>query len=310
MKRPGPAPINRTTLHRAVLGWFARRGRKLPWRHIRDPYRILLSEIMLQQTQVSRVLVKFPDFIRRFPTLSALAKAQQSEVVVAWRGMGYNNRAVRLHRLARMLVADFGGKIPSNLDDLMGLPGIGEYTAHALLSAVHGVDAPVVDVNVSRVLSRLAWQLRSTAEIRPPRLTWDLARRLLPPGRAYEWNQALMDIGATLCRPRHPDCNACPVRSFCRSRISMRPGAQERGRREPSHRGTPNRIYRGRIIEELRTIGTLRSIRGDLLGRRIDRKFSTRDERWLSTLLEGLRRDGLVSLRGNGSVKSRRVSLA
>ena len=142
MDLPGAA---RGELARAILRWYSHNGRSLPWRDISDPYRILVSEIMLQQTYVSRVLTKYPEFLRRFPTIRKLAAGSQKDVVVAWQGMGYNNRAVRLYRLAKTIVQDYGGRFPQSYADLLALPGIGRYTANALLSSAFGSDVPIVD---------------------------------------------------------------------------------------------------------------------------------------------------------------------
>ncbi|MBI4536301.1 MAG: A/G-specific adenine glycosylase [Ignavibacteriae bacterium] len=293
-----------------LLIWYTRHGRTLPWRNITNPYRILVSEIMLQQTQVSRVLVKHPTFLKRFPTMTSLANARRRDVVIAWQGMGYNNRAVRLHQLAGKIADQYRGKIPQTFEELVALPGIGKYTANALLSSVFGKDVPVVDVNVRRLLSRLFWKMRSTAETRSEGEIWQLATALLPKGRAYRWNQALMDIGATICTARQPRCTNCPASRFCRSRTSMRRERPSRIYRESSLGRIPNRIYRGRIVERLRERKGARSIKLTELGRRIYPGFSARNERWLQGIVTGLERDGLIVVRGNGSFNSRRVSLA
>jgi len=309
MKQPLLRRRRRKLIQSAVRQWYVAHGRHFPWRNIRDPYRILLSEIMLQQTQVGRVLEKYPRFLRRFPTLRSLAKAQQRDVVIAWRGMGYNNRAVRLHRLAVALIENHDGKIPEEFKPLIALPGIGPYTAHALLSSVHGKRVPLVDVNVRRFLSRLVWTMGSTGEAKPEKDIWNLAGELLP-RRAYAWNQALMDIGATICTARNPRCPLCPVRSLCKSRSFMRNRTLTPTSREPSRGGFPNRIYRGRIIRELTHPEGRHSISADTLGKKIYSGYSRRDARWLRSLLAALEKDGLVKIRGNGSLATSRVSLA
>jgi len=300
---------------RTLLQWYTRQGRSLPWRNITNPYKVLISEVMLQQTQVARVLIKYPEFLHRFPTLGSLAQAKRRDVVMAWQGMGYNNRAVRLHQLAQTVVRIHGGRLPRTAEVLMALPGIGRYTANALLSAAFAVDAPVVDVNVRRFLSRLLWKMRSLLETRGESEIWSATEDLLPKGRAYDWNQALMDIGATVCRARAPGCEVCPVAAFCLSRKTMSrstPGTPRK--KESSLAGVPNRMYRGRIIEVLRTVngsGTRgKGIRADVLGRSIYTPFSDRNAVWLQRLLEGLVKDGLVMTKGNGTLKTRRVMLA
>lgn len=299
-----------TGVARRILRWYSVHGRRLPWRDIRDSYRILVSEIMLQQTQVSRVLRIYPTFLDKFPTLRSLASAPQAQVVLAWRGLGYNNRAVRLHRLAGYLVDNHAGKLPRDFDTLLTLPGIGRYTAAALLVAVHGIDAPVVDVNIRRFFSRMFWTMRSTAEMRSGREIEILSARLVLPGRGYAWTQALMDLGATVCIARAPHCHRCPVGALCLSRTTMLRDHVKPAKHEPSMSGVPNRIYRGRIVEELRGNTGKKGIRLELLGRRIHPGFATRHERWLVRLLGSLEKDGLVVVSGNGSSMSRYVRLA
>jgi A/G-specific adenine glycosylase len=279
---------------RTILRWYARHGRRLPWRGIGDPYRILIAEIMLHQTQVNRVLLLYPVFLRRFPTLSSLAGAPQSAVVIAWRGLGYNNRAVRLHKLAGMLVRDFEGALPEQINELERLPGIGKYSAHALAVSVHRRDLPVVDVNIRRVFSRLFWRMPTTADLRPQKEIWQRAETLVPRGRGYEWMQAVMDLGATVCTARTPACPECPVEELCasvRTMVGVRP---VRITKEPLMAGEPNRIYRGRIIETLRSSKGHSGICAVTLGKTIYPRFSHRNEPWLRRLLAGLEKDGLI----------------
>lgn len=295
---------------RAVTDWYRRHGRALPWRGSRNPYRVLVSEIMLQQTQVSRVLIKYPQFLKRFPSLASLARAEQRDVVLSWRGMGYNNRAVRLHRLARTVVEMNGGRLPDSYESLILLPGIGNYTANALLSALFGKDVPAVDVNVRRFMSRVFWQMHSTREMRPEHEIEKVANRILPRGKAYDWNQALMDLGATICTARRPHCTLCPVARICRSQKSMERSTPHIARNEPSHDGIPNRVYRGRIIEHLRIHERKSGVRLDHLAKRIHPRFAPRHEAWLNNLIDGLRKDRLITVQGNGPLMKRRVSLA
>ncbi len=182
-----PAPAVRRKFQRRLLAWYRRHGRDLPWRRTREPYRVLVSEIMLQQTQVDRVVPKYHEFLRRYPTMERLAAAR------------------------------YGGKLPAQADTLRGLPGIGRYTAGAILSFAYGRDVPVLDTNVRRVLGRVFLGPRRLRRARGERLFWDLAGLLVPRGRGYDFNQALMDFGATWCRPRRPRCLPCPMRTFCAS---------------------------------------------------------------------------------------------
>jgi len=263
---------------------------------------------MLQQTQVRRVLEKYPEFLRRFPSFAALGRAPQADVVRAWRGLGYNNRAVRLHRLALAMRRLPRRRIPDDLDALLRLPGIGRYSAHAILCSVHRQRVPVVDINVRRFFSRLFWRMPSTDSLRPEEEIWRVARRMLPRREVYHWSQALMDLGALVCTSRAPRCDSCPVADLCRSRRTMERGNHRAARREPSWNGVPGRIFRGRIVEALRegreevSVRTLRSL--------LTTDGRVPPDRWLSYVLAGLQKDGVIRLQGSGSLLRQRVVLA
>ena len=212
---PRPARLVIRKFQRALLAWYASHGRDLPWRRTRVPYRVLVSEIMLQQTQVERVIPKYRQFLRAYPSLRALAAADVDDVRRLWYPLGYNVRPVRLHAIARETMARYGGRLPDEGEALRALPGIGRYTAGALLSFAYGRDAAILDTNVRRVLGRVFFGPRRLARMRGDRRLWDLAESLVPPGRAYDFNQALMDFGATWCTPRTPRCPRCPMRWFC-----------------------------------------------------------------------------------------------
>jgi len=202
---------------RRLLAWYRVHGRDLPWRRTRDPYRVLVSEVMLQQTQVDRVMPKYREFLKRYPTIRRLASADVDEVRKVWYPLGYNIRPVRLHMIARETVAKYRGRLPDDGDALRALPGIGRYTAGAVLSFAYGRDAAILDTNVRRVLGRVFFGPRRSARVRGDKAYWDLAAALVPAGRAYDFNQALMDFGATWCGPRRPRCRPCPMKSFCAS---------------------------------------------------------------------------------------------
>lgn len=296
---------------RAILAWYRRHGRTLPWRDISNPYRILVSEIMLQQTQVRRVLEKYPLFLRRFPTLRSLAGATRRDVILAWQGMGYNNRAVHLHECARALINNYKGKIPNQREELLKLPGIGTYTANALLCSVHALPVPVVDVNVQRVLSRLFWTMPTTGSVRSAGEIAALSQTLIPKRRAYDWNQALMDLGATVCIARSPRCGECPVANRCASRTRMLRLATPRVNGKAQAPNTlPNRIYRGKIIEQLRNTNGTHRVRADVLARSVRPAFARGQKRWFKELLTRLERDGLISVSGGGALAATYVSLA
>jgi A/G-specific adenine glycosylase len=206
---------------RRLLAWYARHGRDLPWRRTRVPYRVLVSEIMLQQTQVDRVIPKYRQFLRAYPTLKALAAAPVEQVRQLWYPLGYNVRPLRLHAIACESVARYRGRLPDSAEALRAMPGIGRYTAGAVLSFAYGQDTAVLDTNVRRVLTRVFLGPRRTARLRGDRRLWDLAARLVPAGRGYDFNQGLMDFGATWCTPSRPRCRPCPMRDFCASHAAM-----------------------------------------------------------------------------------------
>ena len=209
----------REQVWRTLLAWYAAEGRThLPWRETRGPYAILVSEIMLQQTQVERVLPKYREFLARFPTFAALAAEPVGEAIKAWAGLGYNQRAVRLHGIARQVVEEFGGQLPNTLEGLMALKGIGRYTAGAVACFAFELPVATVDTNIRRVLWRvfrgveqLPWPGGETAA----RMYLELAEWALPREQAYDWQQALMDLGARICLARKPLCEKCPLREYC-----------------------------------------------------------------------------------------------
>ncbi len=195
----------------AVLDWGERHRRDLPWRATRDPWRVLVSEVMLQQTQAARVVEPYRRFVERFPTPEACASAGSAAVVRAWSGLGYNRRAVNLHRASAAIVDRHGGRVPDDLTALRELPGVGEYTARAVLVFAHESDVGVVDTNVARLLARaVVGAPLGRAEAQ------ELADRLVPMGRGWAFNQALFDLGARHCTARRPDCRECPLRRRCR----------------------------------------------------------------------------------------------
>jgi A/G-specific adenine glycosylase len=214
--RPPPRSTIRR-FQRQLLRWYAEHGRDLPWRRTRLPYRVLVSEIMLQQTQVDRVVPKYHQFLRHYPTIQKLAAAPVDAVRRLWYPLGYNIRPIRLHAIACESVARYGGRLPDREEELRQLPGIGRYTAGAILSFAYGRDAAVLDTNVRRVLGRVFMGPHRLARVRGQRVFWDLATALVPRGRGYDFNQALMDFGATVCRARKPECLMCPMTSKCRA---------------------------------------------------------------------------------------------
>ncbi len=251
------AVVRRAHAQNALLRWYGESGRAhLPWRHTRDPYAVLVSEVMLQQTQVERVLPKYEEFLTRFPTLEALAAAPLAEVIKVWAGLGYNMRAVRLHEIARQAVERYGGSLPGTLDELLSLKGIGRYTAGAVACFAFGLPVATVDTNIRRVLWRVfrgiepvEWPPDQTTS----RMVLALAEWALPRDRAYDWQQALMDLGATICQSRRPLCERCPLMDCCAAyqetaRVTLFPSGEalarlrdERGSVANEGAGSPSR---------------------------------------------------------------------
>lgn len=248
----------------AILDWFDATGRAFPFRGVRDPYAILVSETMAQQTQIARASERWGTFMARFPTVGALAEASPADVLREWRGLGYNRRAINLQRAARKIVARHDGTVPDDLRALEALPGVGPYTARAVAALAFGRRVGAVDTNVRRVLGRVVGSISELA----PRELQAIADDAVPGDRPGDWTHALMDLGATICRPARPDCAACSVQQWCRyavgpaltSRVAVEPGARSgslSGRRSiRTTRGVPfpttTRWLRGRLLDRLR----------------------------------------------------------
>jgi len=214
---------DRDAIRSALVRWFRRTARPLPWRKNRDPYAIWVSEVMLQQTQVATVIPYYERFLEAFPTLADLARAPLERVLQLWSGLGYYRRARHLHQAARELVRRFAGAFPQDYNQIRSLPGIGDYTARAILSIAFGLPFTLLDGNVARVLSRLAALEGNLHQPRFRRAVEAHLQPLLAPRSPGDFNQALMELGQTLCLPRAPQCTACPVRSWCRGCQSGQP---------------------------------------------------------------------------------------
>ena len=279
-------------IQKTIFAWQKRHRRNdLPWRKksdMNDLYRVMISEVMLQQTNVPKVKEKYSAFLERFPTVKALAHARQSEVIRAWQGLGYNRRALNLHKMAQIILDEFQGTFPETVDALMRLPGVGPYTAHAVLVFGRNRDLVARDVNVDRVLGRLCSR-RPLAEQAQKKVAEDF----LPTGQSRIWHEALMDFASMVCTKRRPQCKECPLKELCASYPCAGDFAKKKeevGRREMG-KHVPRRIYRGRIITLLRTqdatvqeIGV--AIKKDWDGRR--------DKRWLQEILHTLGKEGFV----------------
>jgi len=248
---------------RKLLAWYARHQRRLPWRGAPDPYHVWVSEIMLQQTQVETVIPYYQRWLARFPTISALAEAPLQDVLAAWEGLGYYSRARNLHRAAQRVATELGGRLPREPAELLKLPGIGRYTAGAIASIAFGADAAVLDGNVKRVLAR-AFDFRS--DVKSPagiKALWALAESLVPPGRAGDYNQALMDLGATVCTSRAPACATCPVRSMC---VARRLGVQLQRPITHPRPARPERVFAAGVVRKAGQVLLVQRPADELLG--------------------------------------------
>jgi A/G-specific adenine glycosylase len=281
----------------ALLVWFAVNRRDLPWRRSRDPYRILVSEVMLQQTQVDRVLPYYDAFLARFPDAHALAAASTGDVIKVWAGLGYNRRAVNLQRTAQYVVEHLGGQFPADVEELRKLPGVGPYTAGAIACFAFERDVSFVDTNIKRVLHRIFAGVDVPRPIMSDREIAAIATAAVPPGEGWTWNQALMEFGALQCTARKPACVVCPLQAACRAfpAILSALGELPRGvrlKREAPFAGS-NRFYRGRVLAALRD-HPADAIALNELGPRVRDGFSHDDLPWLYGVVQGLERDGLA----------------
>lgn len=326
--QPAPPEAARLAeLHRRLLTWFAATGRDLPWRKTRDPYQILVSEMMLQQTQVDRVLPKYAAFLDAFPTFEALAAAPTAEVIRQWAGLGYNRRAVNLQRIARTVLAEHAGTFPHDVATLRKLPGIGPYTAGALACFAFEQDVAFMDTNIRRVIRRLLVGPEDAPPATSERVLLELAQAVVPGGQGWAWNQAVMELGALICTANNPACWRCPVRQQCRAYAAWRqadatvsladdataevggegsyqtsfiPRPVQRVAERPAQPFTgSNRYYRGRVIDQLRALPHGGRMQLMYLGALIKDDFAPdTDEAWLRKLVAGLARDGLVAVEG------------
>jgi len=288
-------------LRRALLTWYERQRRDLPWRRSKDPYRVWVSEVMLQQTTVRTAVPYYERFLERFPSAAALAVASEEEVVAAWSGLGYYHRARNLLRGARHVVERHRGAFPRSLEAALAVPGVGLYTASAVLSIACGLPLPVVDGNVRRVLSRLL-ALRG-AEYRRDAPYYNRAEELLDRERPGDWNQALMELGATLCLPHRPACDACPVRRQCRARAQ---GLVERLPEGRARRPPAFVTVAAALVTKGDRVLLVRRPAGRLLGRMWEVPQTSLEARGLPDLAgELLERHGLRVVPGTLVVRAR-----
>jgi A/G-specific adenine glycosylase len=299
----------------ALLSWYAHEQRDLPWRRTSDPYAILVSEVMLQQTQVDRVLPKYQQFLAAFPTLAELAAAPTADVISVWVPLGYNRRAVSLQAIARQVCAEYDGHIPDTIDELLKLKGIGRYTAGAVACFAYQKQVATVDTNIRRVLHRIFLGLEHPEPQVNDAQMLLLAELVLPPDQAYNWNQALMDLGATVCSSNNPQCVRCPLQEHCQAYTTMsqhslfpsgmvlrqlRKVAEKKSGYQAQPFTSSNRYFRGRIVDLLRTLPANERLTLAALGPQIKADFSADDQEWLQKIIAGLMRDGLLDHNEDG----------
>lgn len=252
-----------TRFTQLLLKWYSRNARSLPWRGSRDAYTVWASEIMLQQTRVETVIPYFEKWMSKYPTLQDLARADEQAVLMAWEGMGYYSRARNLHKSARIIVNDHNGQIPTSAIELQKLPGIGKYTSAAIASIAFGEDAAALDGNIKRVLSRV---FNMSLPVKSPdgeKQLLDLAQVNLPSGRAGDYNQALMDLGALVCLPRSPDCQKCPVNHLCQANLLNLQSSLPNLNKKPK---TPHYIVTAAVIRRKNSVLIARRPNKGLLG--------------------------------------------
>ena len=296
-------------IQHALIAWFEAHGRDLPWRRTRDPYHILVSEIMLQQTQVDRVKPKYAAFLEQFPSLEALAVATPGDVIRAWAGLGYNRRALNLQRTAQAVRDEHGGRFPDTPDALRTLPGVGPYTAGAVACFAFERDVAFMDTNIRRVLQRVF--VGPDATPASDRELLAIGDAALPAGRGWIWNQAIMELGALICTAARPRCQICPLRAECRAYAAWRAAdeavfsstpAPPKPARKVAERAVPftatPRYFRGRVIAALRELPPGDWLALAELGPLVKTDWTSADAEWLAGLLAGLAADGLIELDG------------
>jgi A/G-specific adenine glycosylase len=253
------------TVQDKLLNWYRKNKRTLPWRdrYRADPYAVWVSEIMLQQTRVETVISYFEKWMSLFPAVHALAKASERNVLNAWEGLGYYSRARNLHKAAKIVVEVYGGEIPRDLGELIKLPGIGRYTVGAIASIAVGMDEPALDGNLKRVYARLFDISDPIDSSVGEKRLWEIAKENLPKGKAGDFNQALMDLGATICIPRNPRCSICPVMEFCES---YKNGTQESRPVKKPKKEVPQYVHAAGVILKGKKVLLIQRPSNGLLG--------------------------------------------
>lgn len=279
--------VSISATQKKLLRWYKQNKRSLAWRKTSNPYRILLSEVMLQQTQVSRVTLYYRKWLQKFPNFRSLATASTREVLMQWSGLGYNNRALRLQQAAKVVVQKYHSRLPKTIEELEKLPGIGKYTSHAIACFAFHQNVPVVDVNIQRIVERVFFRSKRIASD----AAWKQAEKILPRNKACEWNQALMDFGSLVCTARNPKCGKCPIQKECRSAfLPALHRAVKKEKKEPSRHGIPRRLYRGKILKMLHD----HFLTEKEIALQLWKLVSEEDRMWLKELLRKMIEDGLL----------------
>ena len=282
--------MHSNTISKVFLWWDSEK-RDLPWRISRDPWAILVSEFMLQQTQASRVVEKYKTFLKRFPNPTTCANSTPGKVIELWSGLGYNRRAINLHRAAKTIAEKHKGTVPDELSLLLDLPGIGDYTARAILAFSFEKDVAVVDVNVKRVLSRLEGRTLSMKEAQ------SIADQNLPTGEGWRWNQAMIEIGATICTARKTKCDKCPLKETCtwtKNQAATDPAISVKSKKLETFEGS-DRQGRGKLISALRN--------EPIMEKDVPLIFGwPNDHRRCKRVLKKLEKDGLIVIADSGKI--------
>lgn len=323
------SPTYRNAMNSQLIAWFQTHGRDLPWRKTRNPYHILVAEIMLQQTQVDRVVPYYHTFLKAYPKLANLAQAPKADVIRYWAGLGYNRRAVYLQRAAQAIVAEHDGVFPQDVPTLRKLPGIGPYTAGAIACFAFEQDVAFLDTNMRRVVRRCFVGSEEGTPATHERVLLQLAEQFVPEGQGWFWNQALIELGALICTASSPQCYSCPLQNGCRAydeaktaqlllnmpkdsattdgadtpqqaTVMLYPTADQRKRpirraaeKRESFIGS-NRYYRGRVVDMLRALPDGATLSLEHIGAQIKEDYTENDAEWLRSLIARLANDGLV----------------
>jgi len=292
------------TFSNKILDWYLINGRDLPWRKPHNtPYRVVVSEFMLQQTQVPRVIEKFHEFLTLFPTIQDLAKASKADVIKAWSGLGYNRRALLLHKFAQVVCQDYNGIIPNNTNELIQLPGIGPYTSGSIVSFAFNQPSPAIDVNVRRIYLRFfeGKDQGLPGSKKEEQKLYELVQKTIPEGESCDLHNALMDFGSSICTRNNPNCENCFLSSSCKFAplyqkdkkvMYVMEKKKEKGVIELG-KHVPNRIFRGRIVEWVRQ-NEKKEVKVSDLGNIIKKDYD-HEKDWLLMLIENLQKDNLIN---------------